>query len=139
MAVTVIHFYRQRLCRSGLWTEVAKHGNRSASVPNRGHPICWRRSVLIDITPMFRRQALDELGVCSRSRRNISLPPTPSRDAGSPTVKKREPCSPTGPLINPAHPPLAFIRVYSRTGAAAIAETYGYFSVRRGGKYIAAA
>ncbi|QUJ02167.1 hypothetical protein KCP75_06560 [Salmonella enterica subsp. enterica] len=84
------------------------------------------------------RQALDELGV-PLVRAEISHR-IPSRDAGSPQVKTRTPVQRTGPLINPAHPPLVLIGVYSPELVLLIAETLRVLGHQRAAvAYIAAA
>ncbi len=55
----------------------------------------------------------------------------PPRDAGSPATENPHPVQCAGPLINPAHPPLALIGVYSPELVLPIAETLRVLGYQR--------
>ncbi|PWW10720.1 anthranilate phosphoribosyltransferase [Mangrovibacter plantisponsor] len=102
--------------------KVAKHGNRSVSSRSGSSDLLAAFGIKLDMAAETSRQALDELGVCFLF---APLYHTGFRHAMPvrQQLKTRTLFNVLGPLINPAHPPLALIGVYSPELVLPIAET----------------
>ncbi len=92
--------------------KVAKHGNRSVSSKSGSSDLLAAFGINLDMNADKSRQALDELGVCflfAPKYHTGFRHAMPVRQQ----LKTRTLFNVLGPLINPAHPPLALIGVYS--------------------------
>ncbi len=109
---------------------MAKHGNRSVSSKSGSSDLLAAFGNL-DMNADKSRAALDELGVASCSRRSTTgfRHAMPVRQQ----LKTRTLFNVLGPLINPAHPPLALIGVQPGTGAAVADPARAGLSARGGG------
>ncbi|HBI0384734.1 TPA: anthranilate phosphoribosyltransferase [Salmonella enterica subsp. enterica serovar Dublin] len=110
--------------------KVAKHGNRSVSSKSGSSDLLAAFGINLDMNADKSRQALDELGVCFLF--------APKYHAGfrhampvRQQLKTRTLFNVLGPLINPAHPPLALIGVYSPELVLPIAETLRVLGYQR--------
>ncbi len=102
--------------------KVAKHGNRSVSSKSGSSDLLAAFGINLDMNADKSRQALDELGVCflfAPKYHTGFRHAMPVRQQ----LKTRTLFNVLGPLINPAHPPLALIGVYSPELVLPIAET----------------
>ncbi len=94
--------------------KVAKHGNRCVSSKSGSSDLLAAFGINLDMNADKSRQALDELGVCflfAPKYHTGFRHAMPVRQQ----LKTRTLFNVLGPLINPAHPPLALIGVYSRS------------------------
>lgn len=92
--------------------KVAKHGNRSVSSKSGSSDLLAAFGINLDMNADKSRAALDELGVCflfAPKYHTGFRHAMPVRQQ----LKTRTLFNVLGPLINPAHPPLALIGVYS--------------------------
>ena len=90
---------------------VAKHGNRSVSSKSGSSDLLAAFGINLDMQAEKSRTALDELGVCflfAPKYHTGFRHAMPVRQQ----LKTRTLFNVLGPLINPAHPPLALIGVY---------------------------
>ena len=114
--------------------KVAKHGNRSVSSRSGSSDLLAAFGINLDMNAERSREALDDLGVCflfAPKYHTGFRHAMPVRQQ----LKTRTLFNVLGPLINPAHPPLALIGVYSPELVLPIAETLrvlGYPACRRG-------
>lgn len=110
--------------------KVAKHGNRSVSSRSGSSDLLAAFGIKLDMTAEASRQSLDELGVCFLF---APLYHTGFRHAMPvrQQLKTRTLFNVLGPLINPAHPPLALIGVYSPELVLPIAETLKVLGYQR--------
>lgn len=102
--------------------KVAKHGNRSVSSRSGSSDLLAAMGIRLDMPAEVSRQALDDLGVCflfAPQYHTGFRHAMPVRQQ----LKTRTLFNVLGPLINPAHPPLALIGVYSPELVLPIAET----------------
>jgi anthranilate synthase/phosphoribosyltransferase len=101
---------------------VAKHGNRSVSSRSGSSDLLAAFGINLDMNAERSREALDDLGVCflfAPKYHTGFRHAMPVRQQ----LKTRTLFNVLGPLINPAHPPLALIGVYSPELVLPIAET----------------
>ena len=101
--------------------KVAKHGNRSVSSKSGSSDLLAAFGINLDMNADKSRTALDELGVCflfAPKYHTGFRHAMPVRQQ----LKTRTLFNVLGPLINPAHPPLALIGVYSPELVLPIAE-----------------
>lgn len=110
--------------------KVAKHGNRSVSSRSGSSDLLAALGINLDMNADQSRQSLDESGICFLF--------APKYHAGfrhampvRQQLKTRTLFNLLGPLINPAHPPLALIGVYSPELARPIAETLRVLGYQR--------
>lgn len=109
---------------------VAKHGNRSVSSRSGSSDLLAAFGIRLDMTADQSRQALDELNVCFLYAPQYHTGfryAMPVRQQ----LKTRTLFNVLGPLINPAHPPLALIGVYSPELVLPIAQTLRMLGYRR--------
>lgn len=102
--------------------KIAKHGNRSVSSKSGSSDLLAAFGINLDMNAEKSREALDELGVCflfAPKYHTGFRHAMPVRQQ----LKTRTLFNVLGPLINPAHPPLALIGVYSPELVLPIAET----------------
>ncbi|EIJ3019221.1 bifunctional anthranilate synthase glutamate amidotransferase component TrpG/anthranilate phosphoribosyltransferase TrpD [Shigella flexneri] len=110
--------------------KVAKHGNRSVSSKSGSSDLLAAFGINLDMNANKSRQALDELGVCflfAPKYHTGFRHAMPVRQQ----LKTRTLFNVLGPLINPAHPPLALIGVYSPELVLPIAETLRVLGYQR--------
>ncbi|WJY17072.1 anthranilate phosphoribosyltransferase [Pectobacteriaceae bacterium CE90] len=110
--------------------KVAKHGNRSVSSRSGSSDLLSAFGIRLDMSAQTSRQALDELGVCflfAPQYHTGFRHAMPVRQQ----LKTRTVFNVLGPLINPAHPPLALIGVYSPELVRPIAETLKVLGYQR--------
>lgn len=110
--------------------KVAKHGNRSVSSKSGSSDLLAAFGINLDMNADKSRQALDELGVCflfAPKYHTGFRHAMPVRQQ----LKTRTLFNVLGPLINPAHPPLALIGVYSAELVLPIAETLRVLGYQR--------
>ena len=110
--------------------KVAKHGNRSVSSRSGSSDLLAAFGINLDMNAEASRQALDELGVCflfAPKYHTGFRHAMPVRQQ----LKTRTLFNVLGPLINPAHPPLALIGVYSPELVLPIAETLRVLGYQR--------
>lgn len=110
--------------------KVAKHGNRSVSSRSGSSDLLAAFGIKLDMSAEASRQALDELGVCflfAPQYHTGFRHAMPVRQQ----LKTRTLFNVLGPLINPAHPPLALIGVYSADLVQPIAETLKVLGYQR--------
>ncbi|NUU66598.1 anthranilate phosphoribosyltransferase [Enterobacteriaceae bacterium BIT-l23] len=110
--------------------KVAKHGNRSVSSRSGSSDLLAAFGIRLDMSAEASRQALDELGVCflfAPQYHTGFRHAMPVRQQ----LKTRTLFNVLGPLINPAHPPLALIGVYSPELVLPIAETLKVLGYQR--------
>ena len=110
--------------------KVAKHGNRSVSSKSGSSDLLAAFGINLDMNADKSRQALDELGVCflfAPKYHTGFRHAMPVRQQ----LKTRTLFNVLGPLINPAHPPLALIGVYSPELVLPIAETLRVLGYQR--------
>ena len=94
--------------------KVAKHGNRSVSSRSGSSDLLAAFGINLEMNAERSREALDDLGVCflfAPKYHTGFRHAMPVRQQ----LKTRTLFNVLGPLINPAHPPLALIGVYSRS------------------------
>jgi anthranilate phosphoribosyltransferase len=109
---------------------VAKHGNRSVSSRSGSSDLLAAFGIRLDMTADQSRKALDELNVCFlyapqyHTGFRFAMPVRQQ-------LKTRTLFNVLGPLINPAHPPLALIGVYSPELVLPIAQTLQMLGYRR--------
>ena len=92
--------------------KIAKHGNRSVSSKTGSSDLLSAFNIKLDISAQQARQSLDQLGICFLFAPHYHQGfqhAAPVRQQ----LKTRTLFNVLGPLINPAHPPLALIGVYS--------------------------
>ena len=110
--------------------KVAKHGNRSVSSKSGSSDLLAAFGISLDLPAEKARQALDDLNVCF-----LFAPQYHSGFRHAMPVRKelktRTIFNVLGPLINPAHPPLALIGVYSPELVLPIAETLRVLGYQR--------
>ena len=109
---------------------MAKHGNRSVSSKSGSSDLLAAFGINLDMNADKSRQALDELGVCflfAPKYHTGFRHAMPVRQQ----LKTRTLFNVLGPLINPAHPPLALIGVYSPELVLPIAETLRVLGYQR--------
>ncbi len=109
---------------------VAKHGNRSVSSKSGSSDLLAAFGINLDMNADKSRAALDELGVCflfAPKYHTGFRHAMPVRQQ----LKTRTLFNVLGPLINPAHPPLALIGVYSPELVLPIAETLRVLGYQR--------
>ncbi len=110
--------------------KVAKHGNRSVSSKSGSSDLLAAFGINLDMNADKSRAALDELGVCFLFAPKYHTGfryAMPVRQQ----LKTRTLFNVLGPLINPAHPPLALIGVYSPELVLPIAETLRVLGYQR--------
>jgi anthranilate synthase/phosphoribosyltransferase len=110
--------------------KVAKHGNRSVSSRSGSSDLLAAFGINLDMSAESSRQALDDLGVCflfAPKYHTGFRHAMPVRQQ----LKTRTLFNVLGPLINPAHPPLALIGVYSAELVLPIAETLRVLGYKR--------
>ncbi|WP_312417023.1 anthranilate phosphoribosyltransferase, partial [Pseudescherichia sp.] len=110
--------------------KVAKHGNRSVSSRSGSSDLLAAFGINLDMNAEKSRDALDELGVCflfAPKYHTGFRHAMPVRQQ----LKTRTLFNVLGPLINPAHPPLALIGVYSPELVLPIAETLRVLGYQR--------
>lgn len=110
--------------------KVAKHGNRSVSSKSGSSDLLAAFGINLDMNADKSRRALDELGVCflfAPKYHTGFRHAMPVRQQ----LKTRTLFNVLGPLINPAHPPLALIGVYSPELVLPIAETLRVLGYQR--------
>ena len=110
--------------------KVAKHGNRSVSSKSGSSDLLAAFGINLDMNADKSRQALDDLGVCflfAPKYHTGFRHAMPVRQQ----LKTRTLFNVLGPLINPAHPPLALIGVYSPELVLPIAETLRVLGYQR--------
>ncbi len=110
--------------------KVAKHGNRSVSSRSGSSDLLAAFGIKLDMSAQASRKALDELGVCflfAPQYHTGFRHAMPVRQQ----LKTRTLFNVLGPLINPAHPPLALIGVYSSELVQPIAETLKVLGYQR--------
>ena len=110
--------------------KVAKHGNRSVSSKSGSSDLLAAFGINLDMNADKSRTALDELGVCflfAPKYHTGFRHAMPVRQQ----LKTRTLFNVLGPLINPAHPPLALIGVYSPELVLPIAETLRVLGYQR--------
>ncbi|EPB6467203.1 bifunctional anthranilate synthase glutamate amidotransferase component TrpG/anthranilate phosphoribosyltransferase TrpD [Cronobacter dublinensis] len=110
--------------------KVAKHGNRSVSSRSGSSDLLAAFGINLEMKAEASRQALDELGVCflfAPKYHTGFRHAMPVRQQ----LKTRTLFNVLGPLINPAHPPLALIGVYSPELVLPIAETLRVLGYQR--------
>lgn len=110
--------------------KIAKHGNRSVSSRSGSSDLLAAFGVNLEMSPEASRQALDESGVCflfAPAYHQGFRHAMPVRQR----LKTRTLFNVLGPLINPAHPPLALIGVYSPQLVAPIAESLKMLGYQR--------
>ncbi len=110
--------------------KVAKHGNRCVSSKSGSSDLLAAFGINLDMNADKSRQALDELGVCflfAPKYHTGFRHAMPVRQQ----LKTRTLFNVLGPLINPAHPPLALIGVYSPELVLPIAETLRVLGYQR--------
>ncbi len=110
--------------------KVAKHGNRSVSSRSGSSDLLAAFGINLDMNADASRKALDELGVCflfAPKYHTGFRHAMPVRQQ----LKTRTLFNVLGPLINPAHPPLALIGVYSPELVLPIAETLRVLGYQR--------
>ncbi|MBV4411453.1 anthranilate phosphoribosyltransferase [Enterobacteriaceae bacterium YMB-R22] len=110
--------------------KVAKHGNRSISSRSGSSDLLAAFGIKLDMSAAQSRAALDELGVCflfAPQYHTGFRHAMPVRQQ----LKTRTLFNVLGPLINPAHPPLTLIGVYSAELVLPIAETLKVLGYRR--------
>ncbi len=110
--------------------KVAKHGNRSVSSKSGSSDLLAAFGINLDMNADKSRAALDELGVCflfAPKYHTGFRHAMPVRQQ----LKTRTLFNVLGPLINPAHPPLALIGVYSPELVLPIAETLRVLGYQR--------
>ena len=115
---------------SAMGFKVAKHGNRSVSSKSGSSDLLAAFGINLDMTAEKSRKALDELGLCFLFAPKYHTGfryAMPVRQQ----LKTRTLFNVLGPLINPAHPPLALIGVYSAELVLPIAETLRVLGYRR--------
>ncbi|CDL40032.1 Anthranilate synthase, amidotransferase component / Anthranilate phosphoribosyltransferase [Citrobacter freundii] len=98
--------------------KVAKHGNRSVSSKSGSSDLLAAFGINLDMNADKSRQALDDLGVCflfAPKYHTGFRHAMPVRQQ----LKTRTLFNVLGPLINPAHPPLALIGVLQPGAGAA--------------------
>lgn len=102
--------------------KIAKHGNRGISSQSGSSDLLASFGIRLDLSAHEARKALDDLGICF-------LFAPQYHDGFHHTIlvrqqlKTRTLFNLLGPLLNPAHPPLALIGVYSPELVLPIAET----------------
>ena len=110
--------------------KVAKHGNRSVSSRSGSSDLLAAFGINTDMNAERSREALDDLGVCflfAPKYHTGFRHAMPVRQQ----LKTRTLFNVLGPLINPAHPPLALIGVYSPELVLPIAETLRVLGYQR--------
>ncbi len=110
--------------------KVAKHGNRSVSSKSGSSDLLAAFGINLDMNAERSRTALDELGICflfAPKYHTGFRHAMPVRQQ----LKTRTLFNVLGPLINPAHPPLALIGVYSPELVLPVAETLRMLGYRR--------
>ncbi len=110
--------------------KIAKHGNRSVSSRSGSSDLLSAFGIKLDLDAETSRKALDDLGVCflfAPQYHTGFRHAMPVRQQ----LKTRTLFNVLGPLINPAHPPLALIGVYSPELVLPIAETLKVLGYRR--------
>ncbi len=110
--------------------KVAKHGNRSVSSRSGSSDLLAAFGIRLDMSAEDSRQALDDLGVCflfAPQYHTGFRHAMPVRQQ----LKTRTLFNVLGPLINPAHPPLALIGVYSPELVLPVAETLKVLGYQR--------
>ena len=110
--------------------KVAKHGNRSVSSRSGSSDLLAAFGINLDMNAERSREALDDLGVCflfAPKYHTGFRHAMPVRQQ----LKTRTLFNVLGPLINPAHPPLALIGVYSPELVLPIAETLRVLGYQR--------
>lgn len=110
--------------------KVAKHGNRSVSSKSGSSDLLAAFGINLDMSAEKSRHALDNLGVCflfAPKYHTGFRHAMPVRQQ----LKTRTLFNVLGPLINPAHPPLALIGVYSPQLVEPIAETLRMLGYQR--------
>jgi anthranilate synthase/phosphoribosyltransferase len=110
--------------------KVAKHGNRSVSSRSGSSDLLAAFGINLDMKAERSREALDDLGVCflfAPKYHTGFRHAMPVRQQ----LKTRTLFNVLGPLINPAHPPLALIGVYSPELVLPIAETLRVLGYQR--------
>lgn len=115
---------------AALGLKVAKHGNRSVSSRSGSSDLLAAFGINLDMNADASREALDELGVCflfAPKYHTGFRHAMPVRQQ----LKTRTLFNVLGPLINPAHPPLALIGVYSPELVLPIAETLRVLGYQR--------
>ena len=115
---------------AALGLKVAKHGNRSVSSRSGSSDLLAAFGINLDMSAEASREALDDLGVCflfAPKYHTGFRHAMPVRQQ----LKTRTLFNVLGPLINPAHPPLALIGVYSPELVLPIAETLRVLGYKR--------
>ncbi len=110
--------------------KVAKHGNRSVSSRSGSSDLLAAFGINLEMNAEASRKALDELGVCflfAPKYHTGFRHAMPVRQQ----LKTRTLFNVLGPLINPAHPPLALIGVYRPELVLPIAETLRVLGYQR--------
>ena len=110
--------------------KIAKHGNRSVSSRSGSSDLLAAFGIRLDLPAEEARKALDDLGVCflfAPQYHTGFRHAMPVRQQ----LKTRTLFNVLGPLINPAHPPLALIGVYSPELVLPIAETLRVLGYQR--------
>ncbi|MDF7681027.1 bifunctional anthranilate synthase glutamate amidotransferase component TrpG/anthranilate phosphoribosyltransferase TrpD [Enterobacteriaceae bacterium ESL0689] len=110
--------------------KVAKHGNRSVSSKSGSSDLLAAFGINLDMSAEKSRDALDDLGVCflfAPKYHSGFRHAMPVRQQ----LKTRTLFNVLGPLINPAHPPLALIGVYSPQLVQPVAETLRMLGYQR--------
>lgn len=102
--------------------KIAKHGNRSISSRSGSSDLLAAFGINLNMSAEDSRKALDELGICF-----LFAPKYHTGFRHAMPVRKqlktRTLFNVLGPLVNPAHPPIALIGVYSQELVLPIAET----------------
>ncbi|OAT23855.1 anthranilate synthase, amidotransferase component/anthranilate phosphoribosyltransferase [Buttiauxella gaviniae ATCC 51604] len=110
--------------------KVAKHGNRSVSSKSGSSDLLAAFGINLEMSAEASRQALDDLGVCflfAPKYHTGFRHAMPVRQQ----LKTRTLFNVLGPLINPAHPQMALIGVYSAELVLPIAETLRVLGYKR--------
>lgn len=110
--------------------KIAKHGNRSVSSRSGSSDLLAAFGIRLDMSAAESRQALDELGVCflfAPQYHTGFRHAMPVRQQ----LKTRTLFNVLGPLINPAHPPLTLIGVYSQELVLPIARALKVLGYQR--------
>ncbi|MGV3344376.1 anthranilate phosphoribosyltransferase [Enterobacteriaceae bacterium LUAb1] len=110
--------------------KVAKHGNRSVSSQSGSADLLAAFGIRLDLPAGQARRALDELNICFLFAPQYH---TGFHQAVSvrQQLKTRTVFNLLGPLINPAHPPLAVIGVYCQTLVHPVAQTLQVLGYQR--------
>ncbi|RKF20402.1 anthranilate phosphoribosyltransferase [Alginatibacterium sediminis] len=107
---------------ASLGIKVAKHGNRSVSSASGSSDLLAQMGINIEMSPQTARRCLDEIGLCflfAPQYHSGIRHAMPVRT----TLKTRTIFNVLGPLINPAHPSMMVMGVYSANLLRPIAET----------------